>query len=38
MGGTIRTRALVRKVCIYSLENLKRRDNLAALGVDQSVI
>jgi hypothetical protein len=38
MGGAVRTCALVRNECVYSGENLKRRDNLAALGVDQSVI
>jgi hypothetical protein len=38
MGGTIRTCAVVRNVCLSSEENLQRRDNLAALGVGQSVI
>jgi hypothetical protein len=37
MGGTIKTCALVRNVC-RSRENLKDKDHLAVLGVDQSVI
>jgi hypothetical protein len=38
MGVTVRTCALVRNVCISSRKKLKRRDNLAGLDVDHSVL
>jgi hypothetical protein len=38
MGDTVRTCALVRNECVSSEENLKRRDNLTVLGVDQGAV